>query len=614
MDWLTMSSLTNLAQLSLLDLSGKSTGQSAEISWIPVTDLHPHPDNPRLIYRQDIIDTIAASIAEGGFKPEYALLVRPFSGGYQVISGHTRLKAAQQAGCSVLPCWVKDLDDEAAFMELVLANNQGELSPLEYGMHVLKYVELSEGGRGKKGGLSEYARVVGKDRRSVRDWGDAAIVAKNLGVNPQVLLEFTTHLAAIHKAPADDWQWLTEMLLEEGWSVVDTEAKVKRIKAVEDLNCPEWLAPILQITKAKRRSLNDDRIARTLEICVEAAVQCYESLQPVVLQFPDGETLRTETWDLQAQYVDALANTQGIANNPTKGSFTKPKDRILRAVEEIKSTAERWKLDRADGEEKARLESEERRRCEQLSKEYQPIGFVGDIRDVLPSLIAEYRNSFDLVLTDPPYLLSNDGITARGNKQVSVNKNFADNAAAIAPEAWFPLCLQMLKPGGIMVFTCTEHLNINVSRIETQGFEFLERLFWIKRSAPPRLTPTGHRACVEEIWICKKPGDTHLFNYDLLKEKYWQEKQPSNYLEFEQCSGNERLGWHDTQKPLKLWSYLIEAYSSDGSSILDPFAGSGTTPVAAKQLMRKCCWIEMDDSFYQKANQRIHNTAFPWEA
>jgi DNA modification methylase len=164
------------------------------------------------------------------------------------------------------------------------------------------------------------------------------------------------------------------------------------------------------------------------------------------------------------------------------------------------------------------------------------------------------------------------------------------------------------------VFTCTEHLNINVSRIETQGFEFLERLFWIKRSAPPRLTPTGHRACVEEIWICKKPGDTHLFNYDLLKEKYWQEKQPSNYLEFEQCSGNERLGWHDTQKPLKLWSYLIEAYSSDGSSILDPFAGSGTTPVAAKQLMRKCCWIEMDDSFYQKASQRIHNTAFPWEA
>ena len=97
-----MSSLTNLAQLSLLDLSGKSTGQSAEISWIPVADLHPHPDNPRLIYRQDIIDTIAASIAEGGFKPEYALLVRPFSGGYQVISGHTRLKAAQQAGCSVV--------------------------------------------------------------------------------------------------------------------------------------------------------------------------------------------------------------------------------------------------------------------------------------------------------------------------------------------------------------------------------------------------------------------------------------------------------------------------------------------------------------------------------
>ena len=609
-----MSSLTNLAQLSLLDLSGKSTGQCAEISWIPVADLHPHPDNPRLIYRQDIIDTIAASIAEGGFKPEYALLVRSIANGYQVISGHTRLKAAQQAGCSVLPCWVKDLDDEATFDELKLANNQGELLAIEEGKHAFDGTDKGKWGKSLKAYVDKHYSGSDAKRKMLERKISAYLVWTEVGHQCPTSSDYPTHLAAIHKAPADDWQWLTELLLEEGWSVADTEAKVKRIKAVEELNCPEWLAPILQITKAKRRSLNDDRIARTLEICIGSAVECYESLQPVVLQFPDGETLRTETWDLQAQYVDALANTQGIANNPTKGSFTKPKDRILRAVEEIKSTAERWKLDRADGEEKARLQSEERRRCEQLSKEYQPIGFVGDIRDVLPSLIAEYRNSFDLVLTDPPYLLSNDGITARGNKQVSVNKNFADNAAAIAPEAWFPLCLQMLKPGGIMVFTCTEHLNINVSRIETQGFEFLERLFWIKRSAPPRLTPTGHRACVEEIWICKKPGDTHLFNYDLLKEKYWQEKQPSNYLEFEQCSGNERLGWHDTQKPLKLWSYLIEAYSSDGSSILDPFAGSGTTPVAAKQLMRKCCWIEMDDSFYQKANQRIHNTAFPWEA
>jgi hypothetical protein len=136
--------------------------------------------------------------ADGGFKPEYALLVRPFGDGYQVISGHTRLKAAQQAGCSVLPCWVKDLDDEAAFMELVLANNQGELSPLEYGMHVLKYVELSEGGRGKKGGLREYARVVGKPFQNIAIYKDAAKVSYQCDTLVVAqLLDKARHLAAI---------------------------------------------------------------------------------------------------------------------------------------------------------------------------------------------------------------------------------------------------------------------------------------------------------------------------------------------------------------------------------------------------------------------------------
>ncbi len=207
-------------QLELLSSQGTQTGQHAEIAWLPQGKLFPHPDNPRLIYRQDIIDTIAASIAEGGFKPEYALLVRPFGDGYQVISGHTRLKAAQQAGCSVLPCWVKDLDDESAFMELVLANNQGELSPLEYGMHVLKYVELSEGGRGKKGGLSEYARVVGKGKSRLSEYQSAAKVVHAVNCSDiGTLLDKANHLAAIHKAPADDWQPLTEWLVKAAWSV-----------------------------------------------------------------------------------------------------------------------------------------------------------------------------------------------------------------------------------------------------------------------------------------------------------------------------------------------------------------------------------------------------------
>jgi ParB/RepB/Spo0J family partition protein len=284
-----MKAMTTL-QLELLSSQGTQTGQHAEIAWLPVDNLFPHPDNPRLIYRQDIIDTIAASIAEGGFKPEYALLVRPLADGYQVISGHTRLKAAQHAGCSVLPCWVKDLDDEAAFMELVLANNQGELSPLEYGMHVLKYVELSEGGRGKKGGLSEYARVVGKSQQYFTQCSQGAKVTSQLvGLEPVKLLSKTQHLAAIHKAPVDDWQPLTEWLVKAAWSVKLTESIVD---AVSDLVCsPEVLDKVLsKFHKQDQDKLVTDTTGLTQATTAAKQLQTQKRQEQVLL----GETSLAE--------------------------------------------------------------------------------------------------------------------------------------------------------------------------------------------------------------------------------------------------------------------------------------------------------------------------------
>lgn len=606
-------------QFSLFDNSGNQSGSSSEIAWIDIDRLHPHPDNPRLIYREDIIETIANSIKESGFQPCYALLVRPFGDGYQVVSGHTRLKASQKVGVAKLPCWIKDLDDETAFMELVLANNQGELSPLEYGMHVLKYVELSEGGRGKKGGIRGYASTVSKDESTIRGWRDAALVAEfagKCGIDSALLIPYSTHLKYVRQVPEPQyWQQLTDLLIENEWSVKETEHVVNSVKSMMELNCPEWLSNIIKFDQAVNTAIKGDpRICGTMKSCIDAAVKCYESLEVVTVKIVDGDELREEMWDMPSMYVKSLSDTKNIHQNLTPGNFTRPYEKLKALVEKLEEKANQWEISKAEGAELERLKAEQEARIAQLTLEYKPEGILGDVKKVLPRMIADHGDTFDLILTDPPYLLSNDGITARGNKQVSVNKNFDDSKSAIAPESWLPFCLQLLKPGGVLAFTCTEHLDISLSRLESHGFEFLERLFWIKRSAPPRLTPTGHRACVEEIWVCRKPGDTHTFNYDLLKDEYWNGKQASNYLEFEQCSGNERLGWHDTQKPLKLWSYLMKAYSPEGGKVLDPFSGSGTTAVAAKQLLRKCTWVEQDPTFYHKAQDRIDSVAFPWEA
>ncbi|MGA0201173.1 MAG: ParB/RepB/Spo0J family partition protein, partial [Prochlorotrichaceae cyanobacterium] len=333
----------NSLQFSLFDNQGNEQASRSEIAWLNIESLSPHPDNPRLIYREDIIETIAQSIAEKGFQPEYALLVRPLGNGYQIISGHTRHKAALKAGLAKLPCWVKDLDDETAFMELVLANNQGELSPLEYGMHVLKYVELSEGGRGKKGGLSEYARVVGKGKSRLSEYQSAAKVVHALNCSDVgTVLDKANHLAAIHKAPSQYWQKLTEMLIEKKWSVKETEAIVSKVKAIADLECPPWLSGILKLDEAWVKAIEDERLSGTLTSCARAAMEAYESFGIEVVEIVENGEIRNEEWDLQSRYVELLVSTPGISQNLTPGKFDPPRKVLNRQVEELRRQAEKF--------------------------------------------------------------------------------------------------------------------------------------------------------------------------------------------------------------------------------------------------------------------------------
>lgn len=89
---------------------------------VPVSQLMPHPDNPRLRLRDDVVEQLAAEIKRSGFQAEYALLVRPWEDAYQIVSGHHRHASAVAAGLDSVPCWVRDMDDHEAFMRLVLAN------------------------------------------------------------------------------------------------------------------------------------------------------------------------------------------------------------------------------------------------------------------------------------------------------------------------------------------------------------------------------------------------------------------------------------------------------------------------------------------------------------
>jgi hypothetical protein len=140
--------------------------------------------------------------------------------------------SARRAGLEQIPCWVVELDDDAAFMLLVTCNAQGELRPLEIELHVLKAVSESDGGRGKNGGLRAYAAMVGKTDTYIRQLRDGAEVYKTAKLTPQ-FLDLGQHLSAIHKADRQAWPLLANYLLSQGWTVDETANWVKQVQKFE---------------------------------------------------------------------------------------------------------------------------------------------------------------------------------------------------------------------------------------------------------------------------------------------------------------------------------------------------------------------------------------------
>ena len=202
---------------------------NAVLREIAIGEITEHPQNPSVqsgVWRDDVVERICEWLKESGAYPqEHAVRVRPLDGKYQLVAGHHRLRAARASGIDSVWAWVRDMDDDEAFMALALDNEHGEWTPLHYGLHALASVELSKGGAGKKGGLREYARRVGRGENRIREWTQAASVVKNCA-NIGAVFDRTYHLAAIHAAPQELWPVFVEALLAQDWTVVDTKARV----------------------------------------------------------------------------------------------------------------------------------------------------------------------------------------------------------------------------------------------------------------------------------------------------------------------------------------------------------------------------------------------------
>lgn len=344
---------------------------ATEIRNIPLDQLHPHPDNPRLQLRTDVVERLTCEIRTAGFGPEHAMLVRPIDGGFQIISGHHRAEAAKDAECETAPCWVKELDDDEAFMQLVLSNTQGELSPLEIGMHALHAVPLAAGGRGRTGGLSEYADRLGFAKGSISKWRAAAEVAAQTvsGGNGLDLAEKVGHLYEISMANQTLWPLLVEQLIKRAWTVADTKSAVDKVRQFEiPDDHAEWL-PLPEVVAAflANDRFNPAAVARL----IKGAGAVYELIDADGTE-QDGDDFWNwlndgrgdKSWKHQEISVYHAAYVRTLAD---------------RKAEAIRAAA---------AEEEARI--------------VLPDGVdlrYGDFREVL----ADLEGKVDIIITDPPY-------------------------------------------------------------------------------------------------------------------------------------------------------------------------------------------------------------------
>lgn len=233
--------------------------------------------------------------------------------------------------------------------------------------------------------------------------------------------------------------------------------------------------------------------------------------------------------------------------------------------------------------------------------------------DTFKALKAMKPESVDMIFADPPYFLSNDGITCQAGRMVSVNKGKWDKADSLEEKhkfnrKWIRLCKKVLKPNGSIWISGTLHNIYSIGMaLEQEGFKIINNITWQKTNPPPNLACRCFTHSTETvIWAQKADKKSkHLFNYALMKEKNGGKQMKDVWTGPLTPAREKKEGKHPTQKPLYLLERIIEASTNKNDVVLDPFCGSSTTGVAAKKLCRKYIGIDNSREYIELSLKRM---------
>lgn len=232
--------------------------------------------------------------------------------------------------------------------------------------------------------------------------------------------------------------------------------------------------------------------------------------------------------------------------------------------------------------------------------------------DCIDTMNLAKENSVDMIFADPPYFLSNGGITCHAGKMVSVNKGKWDKSKGVVENhqfnlEWLKACQRVLKPNGTIWVSGTTHIIYSIGfAMQELGFKILNDIVWYKRNAPPNLSCRYFTHSTEIVlWAAKNDKSKHLFNYAHMKQIN-EGKQMRNVWEISSPAHAEKVfGKHPTQKPVDLLKRIILASTNEGDLVLDPFCGSSTTGVASLLLNRKYVGIDLEEAYLEVSRKRL---------
>lgn len=220
-----------------------------------------------------------------------------------------------------------------------------------------------------------------------------------------------------------------------------------------------------------------------------------------------------------------------------------------------------------------------------------------DCIKVMPTLPSK---SIDLIITDPPYMISRDTNFSKGGgneaKYGSLSMDFGewDKAEAIDMEAFFKEAYRLLKNGGtIIMFYDIFKMETIKNIADKVRFKQPRIGFWNKTNAVPVNARINYLSNAREYFISFCKGKKGTFNSYYDKGVY----------DYPIVSGKERV--HPTQKPYGLMRNLIVTHTKEGDVVLDPFAGSGVVGRACKDTRRQAILIEMDKKYYEYLKMAI---------